>query len=80
MLSWPSHSVPACVSKVQMGSGFSLAAQPNPDIRAAGKWDFARIELGKNHVTRNTQPTGLLNNHWSRIYEDMQLVSTPSKG
>lgn len=29
-----------------------LTAQSDPDIRAAGKWDFARIELGKNHVTK----------------------------
>lgn len=63
-----------------------LTAQSDPDIRAAAKWDFARIELGKNHITKKKQPTkkpqptGLLNTHWSRVYEDIQLVATPSKG
>lgn len=39
-----------------------LIIQTEPDIRAAGEWDFARIQLGKNHITtkkhqNKTKPT-----------------------
>lgn len=43
-----------------------LTAQCDPDIRAAGKWDFARIEFGKNHFRKKNKTNNLLNTHWSR--------------
>lgn len=32
-----------------------LIIQTDPDFRAAGKWDLARIQLGKNHITTTTK-------------------------
>lgn len=68
-----------------------LIIQTDPDFRAAGKWDLARIQLGKNHITTTTKKnqtpkqnqtnkTGLLDTHWNRVYEDIQHVPIPSKG
>lgn len=34
-----------------------LTTQTDPDIRAAGEWDFARIQLGKNHITKKPHQT-----------------------
>lgn len=62
-----------------------LTTQTDPDIRAAGEWDFARIQLGKNHITKKTPPNqnkakNQQDTHWSRVDEDIQHVPTPSKG
>lgn len=56
-----------------------LTAQCDPDIRAAGKWDFARIEFGKNHFRKKKTKKPKQPSEHSLEQRSIQLVPTQAR-